>query len=108
MAEKTELLRGTLDLLILKAVYLSLPSKGVHGYGILGRIAQITGGALTIGQGALYPALGRLEQRGLLRSWWGTSTNHRRAKYYGFTADSHTRASGENQEWEAARFGMKK
>ena len=76
MKTKAELLPGTLDLLILKAVSLS-PQ---HGYGVLQRIEQITGGALTIEQGALYPALYRLEHQGGLASEWGTSDSNRRAK----------------------------
>ena len=83
MPEEAALLPGTLDLLILKAVSLA-PE---HGYGVLLRIEQITGGALLVEQGALYPALARLEHQGLLESEWGTSDNNRRAKYYRLTAD---------------------
>ena len=78
MAPEAELLPGTLDLLILKAVSLGAQ----HGYGVLLRIEQITGGALAIEQGALYPALYRLEHQGLLDTEWGTSDNNRRAKFY--------------------------
>ena len=77
MAEEAALLPGTLDLLILKA--LSLAPE--HGYGVLLRIEQITGGSLQVQQGALYPALYRLEQQGLIESEWGVSDNNRRAKY---------------------------
>jgi PadR family transcriptional regulator PadR len=95
MKTKAELLPGTLDLLILKAVSLS-PQ---HGYGVLLRIEQITGGALTIEQGALYPALYRLEQQGLLASEWGTSENNRRAKYYRLTASGRKRLGEETASW---------
>jgi len=98
MAEKAELLAGTLDLLILRAVSLSF-SDGVHGCGIVRRIAQMSDGALTIGQGALYPALGRLEQQGWLRSWWGKSTSHRRAKYYALTTAGQTKLEEKTQSW---------
>ena len=98
MAEQVELLAGTLDLLILSAVSLSY-SEGVHGCGLVRRIAQISDGALRIGQGALYPALGRLEQQGWLRSWWGTSTRNRRAKYYALTAEGQTKLEERRQSW---------
>jgi PadR family transcriptional regulator PadR len=91
-----ELLPGTLDLLILKAVSLG-PQ---HGYGVLLRIGQITGGALKIEQGALYPALYRLEHKGLLDTEWGTSENNRRAKYYRLTAAGHKRLRAESDGWE--------
>jgi PadR family transcriptional regulator PadR len=91
-----ELLPGTLDLLILKAVSLG-PQ---HGYGVLLRIGQITGGALKIEQGALYPALYRLEHKGMLDTDWGTSENNRRAKYYRLTAAGHKRLRIESDGWE--------
>src|SRR5580765_7318775 len=92
---QAELLPGTLDLLILKAVSLG----ELHGYGILLRIEQITGGALLAEQGALYPALYRLEHRGLLESSWGTSENNRRAKYYRMTAAGRKRLRNEMASW---------
>jgi PadR family transcriptional regulator PadR len=95
MRKQAELLPGTLDLLILKAVSLN-PQ---HGYGVLLRIEQITGGALTIEQGALYPALHRLEHQGLLAGEWGTSENNRRAKYYRLTAPGRKRLSEEVEGW---------
>ena len=82
MADEAELLPGTLDLLILKAVSLG-PQ---HGYGVLLRIEQITGGALSIEQGARYPALSRLERQGLIGAEWGASDNNRRGKCYTLTA----------------------
>ena len=92
---QADLLPGTLDLLILKAV--SLGPK--HGYGVLLRIEQISGNALTIEQGALYPALFRLEARGLLVSEWGVSENNRRAKYYRLTPAGRKGLAAESSEW---------
>ena len=95
MAPEAELLPGTLDLLILKAVSLGAH----HGYGVLLRIEQITGGALSVEQGALYPALYRLEQQGLLDTEWGTSDNNRRAKFYELTAAGRKRLKAETDRW---------
>ena len=90
------LLPGTLDLLILKAVSLG----PLHGYGILLRIGQISGGALAIEQGALYPALYRLELQGLLETEWGASENNRRAKFYSLTAAGRKRLREETASWQ--------
>jgi len=95
VSDSTELLQGTLDLLILKAVSLG----ALHGYGVLLRIEQITHGALLVEQGALYPALYRLEHQGLLDSEWGTSDNNRRAKYYALTAAGRRRLREETDSW---------
>jgi transcriptional regulator len=84
-----------LDLLILKAVSLGK----LHGYGVLLRIEQISGGALQIQQGALYPALYRLEHQGLIESEWGTSDNNRRAKYYRLTRTGRARLGAETASW---------
>ena len=92
------LLPGTLDLLILKAVSLA-PE---HGYGVLLRIEQITAGALLVEQGALYPALYRLERQGLIQAEWGTSDNNRRAKFYSLTASGRKRLKAETERWEAS------
>jgi transcriptional regulator len=89
------LLPGTLDLLILKAV--SLGDR--HGYGILLRLQQMTGGSLGIEQGALYPALYRLERQKLLSTSWGTSENNRRAKYYKLTPAGRRRLREEEDGW---------
>jgi transcriptional regulator len=89
------LLPGTLDLLILKAVSLG----SAHGYGVLLRIGQITRGSLMVEQGALYPALHRLEHQGLLDSDWGTSENNRRAKFYRLTASGRRRLRQETDSW---------
>ena len=92
-----ELLPGTLDLLILKSVSLG----DQHGYGVLLRIQQITGGALSVEQGALYPALYRLEHQGLLDTEWGTSDNNRRAKFYRLTAAGRKRFKAETDDGTA-------
>jgi transcriptional regulator len=97
-----ELLPGTLDLLILKAVSLGK----LHGYGVLLRIEQITGGALTIQQGALYPALYRVEKQGLIDSEWGVSDNNRRAKYYKLTTLGRRRLRDESASWNRLSDAM--
>ncbi len=102
MAEQAELLPGTLDLLILKATSLGRQ----HGYGVLLRIEQITGGALTIEQGALYPALYRLEHQGLLEAEWGTSENNRKAKYYTLTPAGVRRLKKETEGWNRVATAM--
>jgi transcriptional regulator len=91
----TALLPGTLDMLILKAVSL----KPLHGYGVLLRIHQISGHALEIPQGSLYPALYRLEHQGLIEPEWGQSDNNRRAKYYRVTAAGRRRLRQETAGW---------
>lgn len=95
MSGEAQLLPGTLDLLILKAVSLG----PLHGYGILLRIGQISGQALLIEQGALYPALFRLVRQGLLEASWGTSDNNRRAKFYELTAAGQKRLRAETEGW---------
>ena len=95
MPNPAELLPGTLDVLILKAVSLGR----LHGYGVLLRIEQISGGALLVQQGALYQALARLEHQGLIESEWGTSDNNRRAKYYRLTAPGRRRLGEETASW---------
>lgn len=99
-----ELLPGTLDVLILKAVSLGK----LHGYGVLLRIEQISGGALLVQQGALYQALARLEHRGLLDAEWGTSENNRRAKFYRLTATGRRALGEETATWRrlSAAIGL--
>lgn len=95
MANRAQLLPGTLDLLILKAVSLG----PLHGYGILLRIGQISDCALLIEQGALYPALFRLVRQGFLAADWGTSDNNRRAKFYQLTPAGRRRLRQETEGW---------
>jgi transcriptional regulator len=95
MNNTAELLPGTLDMLILKAVSL----RPLHGYGVLLRIRQISGNALDIPQGSLYPALYRLEHQGLIKAEWGESDNKRKAKYYTVTAAGRKRLSQETAGW---------
>ncbi len=96
MGKLADLLPGTLDLLILKAISLG----PLHGYGILLRIQQISGLLLQIEQGSLYPALYRLEHAGLIDFEWGVSENNRRAKFYQLTATGKTRLRKETEQWE--------
>jgi transcriptional regulator len=102
MAEQADLLPGTLDVLILKSVSLG----PLHGYAVLARIEQITQGALLVEQGALYPALYRLEHQGLLDGEWGTSENNRRAKYYKLTAAGRKRLREETESWNRLATAM--
>jgi PadR family transcriptional regulator, regulatory protein PadR len=95
VSKTAELLPGTLDMLILKAVSL----KPLHGYGVLVRIRQISGDALEIPQGSLYPALYRLEHQGLIAVEWGQSENNRRAKYYTLTTAGRRRLRDETAGW---------
>ncbi|HEY6253961.1 MAG TPA: PadR family transcriptional regulator [Candidatus Angelobacter sp.] len=95
MANQAQILPGTLDLLILKAVSLG----PLHGYGVLLRIEQISHGAILVEQGALYPALFRLVRQGLLKASWGTSDNNRRAKFYELTTAGRKRLREEADSW---------
>jgi transcriptional regulator len=95
MTNQADLLPGTLDLLILKAVSLG----PLHGYGVLLRIGQISGQTLLIEQGALYPALFRLVRQGLLKATWDRSDNNRRAKFYELTAAGRKRLREETDWW---------
>ncbi len=98
----TDLLPGTLDLLILKAVSL----KRLHGYGVLLRIRQISQAMLEVPQGSLYPALYRLEHQGLITSVWGQSENKRRARYYTLTPAGRTRLKQETAGWNRLVSGI--
>lgn len=93
--QKSDLLQGTLDMLILKAISLG----PLHGYGILLRIQQISKDRLTIQQGSLYPALYRLEHQGWITSEWGESDNNRKAKYYRLTPSGKRKFQSEAEEW---------
>jgi PadR family transcriptional regulator, regulatory protein PadR len=93
--QQADLLQGTLDLLILKAVSLG----PLHGYGVLLRIQQISGEELVIQQGSLYPALYRLEHQGVISSEWGESENNRKAKFYSLTSAGRERLEAETEKW---------
>ncbi len=95
MGKQIDLLQGTLDMLILKAVSLG----PLHGYGVLLRIQQISGGQLEIQQGSLYPALYRLEHQGWIASEWGESENNRKAKFYELTAAGRKQLRVESEKW---------
>jgi PadR family transcriptional regulator PadR len=95
MPPRVDLMQGTLDLLILKAVSLG----PLHGYGVLLRIEQISGDRLEIQQGSLYPALYRLERQGLIASEWGESDNKRKAKFYRLTTAGRRQLRSEAEKW---------
>src|SRR5262245_39759014 len=97
MAKRIDLLQGTLDMLILKAVSLG----PLHGYGVLLRIQQIPGNTLQIQQGSLYPALYRLEHQGLISSEWGESENKRKAKFYRLTTTGRRQLHSETEKWNS-------
>jgi PadR family transcriptional regulator, regulatory protein PadR len=96
MAKPTDLVQGTLDLLILKTLAL----RSMHGWGIAQRIRQISKEVLQVNQGALYPALHRLEQQGWIRAKWGESENNRRAKFYSLTSDGAKYLRQEEAQWK--------
>ena len=93
--QKADLLQGTLDMLILKA----LSTGPMHGYGVGQRITQLAEEMLTVEEGSLYPALYRLEERGLVKSDWGKSENNRRARFYTLTAAGRKRLGVEEENW---------
>jgi len=96
MANRTELLQGTLDLLILKTLRLG----PLHGWGISKLVRQISNDVLQINQGSLYPALYRLEEQGLVAGRWGRSENNRRARFYSLTRTGERRLAAETRNWE--------
>jgi PadR family transcriptional regulator, regulatory protein PadR len=102
VTDQAQLLPGTLDLLIQRAVSLG----PLHGYGVLLRIEQISGNALLVEQGALYPGLFRLVRQGLLKASWGSSENNRRAKFYGLTAMGRRRLRQETESWNRLAAAM--
>jgi PadR family transcriptional regulator len=96
-ASKADVLQGTLDLMVLQ----TLESMGPqHGYAIAARLEQVSGGALQLNMGTLYPALMRLEQRGLLRGTWGTTESNRKARFYALTAAGRRQLAKEKQAWD--------
>lgn len=96
MSQSTDILQGTLDLLILKTVAL----EPMHGWGIAQRIQQVSKEVLQVQQGSLYPALYRLERKRLIQGTWGESENNRRAKYYSLTDRGREQLEKEQAEWE--------
>jgi PadR family transcriptional regulator, regulatory protein PadR len=96
MPPTSDLLQGTLDLLILRTLAL----EPMHGWGIAQRIQQVSKDALQIGQGSLYPALHRLEYKGWIRADWGSSENNRKAKFYSLTATGKAQLQAELKDWE--------
>jgi len=99
MKQKTDVLQGTLALMVLKTLDVLGP---LHGYGIARRIEQISGDLLAVNQGTLYPVLLKLEQEGAIASEWGASENNRKAKFYKLTRAGRKRLAQETQEWEQA------
>lgn len=97
MANKHEVLPGTLNLLVLKTLAALGP---LHGYGIARRIEQVSGDLLEVNQGTIYPALLKLEQMGWIRAKWSVSENNRRAKYYSLTAAGRKQLRAEEEEWQ--------
>ena len=94
---KADVLQGTLDLMVLQTLESLGPS---HGYAIAARLEQVSGGALQLNMGTLYPALMRLEQRGLLRGTWGTTDTNRKARFYALTAAGRRELVKEKQAWD--------
>jgi transcriptional regulator len=100
---KPDVLQGTLDLMVLK----TLESMGpLHGYGIARRIEQVSGNALRLNQGTIYPALLRLEQRGWIKAEWGTSESNRRAKFYSLSRPGRKQIEKETENWERVAATM--
>jgi transcriptional regulator len=97
MKEKTDVLQGTLALMVLKTLDVLGP---LHGYGIARRIEQISGDLLTLNQGTLYPVLLKLEQEGSISSDWDTSENNRKARFYRLTRDGRKHLQAETRDWE--------
>ena len=102
MEKKTDLLQGTLHLLILKA----LTVQPLHGLGVSNRIAQITNRTFDVKPGSLFPALHRMEQAGWLKSYWGESENNRRAKFYTLTPAGRRQLRAETKDWERVAIGI--
>ena len=102
MGKPTELLQGTLDLLVLKTLAL----EPMHGWGITLRIQQVTGEVLQVRPGALYPALHRLEHQGWIRAEWGASENNRRARFYSLTKAGRSQLTIELSKWERLSAGV--
>jgi PadR family transcriptional regulator, regulatory protein PadR len=97
MENKTDVLQGTLDLMVLQTLDTLGP---MHGYAIAARLEQVSKGALQLNMGTLYPALMRLEQRGLLAARWGTTDNNRRARFYELTRAGSRELAREKEDWD--------
>ena len=102
MSKPSDLIQGTLDLLVLKTLSL----EPMHGWGISQRIQQISEGVLEVNQGSLYPALQRLEKIGMIKSEWGTTDNNRRARYYRLTAAGRRALGAELESWRRFAAGL--
>lgn len=103
-ADRSDLLHGTLELLVLRLVQ----DEAHHGYAIGRRIGSLTEDALQVDEGSLYPALYRMEKRGLLASSWGTSENNRRAKFYRITRAGRRRLAAERENWSSFASAVEK
>ena len=102
---KSDVLQGTLDLMVLK----TLESMGpLHGYGIARRIEQVSDETLSLNQGTIYPALLRLQQRGWIKAEWGISENNRRAKYYSLSRTGRKQIEAETENWERIATTMER
>jgi transcriptional regulator len=101
--DKTDVLQGTLDLMVLKTLEAMGP---LHGYGIARRIEQVSGDTLTLNQGTIYPALLRLEQRGWIKAEWGVSESNRRARFYSLSRIGHKKIEEETENWERVAATM--
>src|SRR6202171_4156256 len=97
VADKADILQGTLDLMVLQTLAALGP---VHGYTIAARLEQVSGGSLRLNMGTLYPGLMRLEQRGLVRAKWGVTDNNRKARFYTITRAGRRQLSTEKSEWD--------
>lgn len=102
MGKEQELLKGTLDMLILKALSL----EPIHGWGVIQRIQQLSKGRLQVEQGSLYPALYRLQSRGWITASWGASENNRKAKYYRLTREGRRQLEAETENWNRIKSGI--
>jgi PadR family transcriptional regulator PadR len=103
-SQRRDLLQGTLDLLILTV----LAREAMHGYGLIQRLRELTGGVFSITPGSLFPSLQRLEENGWITGEWGTSENNRRARFYKLTKEGRKQLAREEREWQAIALAMAK
>lgn len=103
-SQKADVLRGTLDLMILRTLQL----EAMHGYGIAQRLQQLTGGAFEVSPGSFFPALYKLERKGWIRGAWGTSDNGRRARFYSITAAGRKQLNAELKNWDRVLLAIRK